>query len=87
MKTFKKVAEKAKLMPDWLTRGITYLNAIMINRGIFQGDSLLPLPLCVMLIALTHELDRSKCGYQMYETERNTSHLLYMDDLKLRARS
>jgi hypothetical protein len=38
-------------------------------------------------IPLTHELNRSKCGYQVYGTERKINHLLYMDDLKLIGRS
>jgi hypothetical protein len=36
---------------------------------------------------LTLELNRSKCGYQVYGTERKINHLLYMDDLKLIRRS
>jgi hypothetical protein len=50
---------------------------IKINRGIFQGDSLLPLLFCIALIPLTNELNRSKCGYQVYGTERKINHLLF----------
>jgi hypothetical protein len=60
---------------------------IKINRGIFQGDSLSPFLFCIALIPLTHELNRSKCGYQVYGTERKINHLLYIDDLKLIGRS
>jgi hypothetical protein len=60
---------------------------IKINRRIFQGDSLSPLLSCIALIPLTNELNRSKCGYQVYGTERKINHLLYMDDLKLIGRS
>jgi hypothetical protein len=60
---------------------------IKINIGIFQGDSLSPLLFCIALIPLTRELNRSKCGYQVYGTERKMNHLLYMDDLKLIGRS
>jgi hypothetical protein len=60
---------------------------IKINRGIFQGDSWSPLLFCIALIPLTHELNISKCGYQVYGTERKINHLLYMDDLKLIGRS
>jgi hypothetical protein len=60
---------------------------IKINREIFQGESLLPLLFCIVLIPLTHELNRSKCGYPVYGTERKTNNLLYMDDLKLIGRS
>jgi hypothetical protein len=60
---------------------------IKINRRIFQGDSLSPLLFCVALIPLTNELNRSKCGYQVYLTEWTINHLLYMDDLKPIGRS
>jgi hypothetical protein len=60
---------------------------IKINRGIFQGDSLSPLLFCTVLIPSTHELNRSKCGYQVYGTERKIHHLLYTDDLKLIGKS
>jgi hypothetical protein len=60
---------------------------IKINRGIFQGDSLSSLLFCIMPITLNHELNRSKCGYQIYGSERKINHLLYMDDLKLIGRS
>jgi hypothetical protein len=60
---------------------------IKINRGIFQGDSLLPLLFCVTLIPIINELNRSNCGHQIHGTERKISHLLYMDDLKLIGRS
>jgi hypothetical protein len=60
---------------------------IKINRGIFRSDSLSPLLFCIVLIPLTNELNRSKCGSQVYGTERKINHLLYMDDLKLKGRS
>jgi hypothetical protein len=37
---------------------------IKINRGIFQGDSLSPLLLCIVLIPLTSELNTANCEYQ-----------------------
>jgi hypothetical protein len=66
---------------------IMQLRPIKINRGIFQGDSLLPLLFCIALITLTHEINRAECGYKVCGTERKISHLLHMDDLKLIARS
>jgi hypothetical protein len=62
---------------------------IKINRGIFQDDSLSPLLSCIVCIPiiLTHELNRSKCGYQVYGTESKINQLLYKDDLKLTGRS
>jgi hypothetical protein len=60
---------------------------IKINRETFQGDSLSPLRFYIALIPLTNELNRSKCGYQVYGTERKINHSLHMDDLKLIGRS
>jgi hypothetical protein len=60
---------------------------IKINRGIFQGDSMLPPLFCIALIPITHELNRPNCGYQIHGTEMKISHLLYVDDLKLIGRS
>jgi hypothetical protein len=40
-----------------------------IRQGIFQWDSLSPLPFCILLNQLTHELNRS---------ERKIHHLLYV---------
>ena len=60
---------------------------IQIRRGIFQGDSLLPLFFCIALIPLINELNRADCGYQIHGTERKISHLLYMNDLKLLGRN
>src|SRR5215469_8887312 len=60
---------------------------IQIQRGIFQGDSLSPLLFCIALIPLTKEMNRADCGYQVHETERKISNLLYMDGLKLLGRN
>ena len=62
---------------------------IQIRRGIFQGDSLLPLLFCIALIPLTNELNRADCGYEVHGIERkiHVCHLLYMDDLKLLGRN
>jgi hypothetical protein len=38
---------------------------------------------CIASISLTNELNRADCGYPVHRSERNVSHLLYMDDLKL----
>jgi hypothetical protein len=46
-----------------------------------------PLLFCIALIPLTNELNRSKCGNQVYGTERKINYSLYMDDLKLIGRS
>ena len=60
---------------------------IKIECGIFQGDSLLPLPFCICLIPLTEQLYRLNTLYEEHTTKTTISHLLYMDDLKLIAKS
>jgi hypothetical protein len=62
---------------------------IQIRRGIFQGDYLSPFLFCIALIALTNDMNRADCGYQVHGTEGKISHLLYsyMDDLELLGRN
>ena len=61
------------------------LAAVSIKRGIFQGDTLSPLLFCLTLTPLSMLLD-SLSGYQA-TTTRKVNHLLYMDDIKLFAKS
>jgi hypothetical protein len=60
---------------------------IKIQCGAFQGDSLSPLLFFICLIPLTEQLNRLNTGYEEHITETKISHLLYMDDLKLIAKS
>ena len=60
---------------------------IKIQCGIFQGDSLSPLLFCICLISLTEQLNRLNTGYEEHITKTKISQLLYMDDLKLTAKS
>jgi hypothetical protein len=59
---------------------------IKIQCGIFQGDSLSLLLICIFLIPLTEQLDRLNTGYEEHITKTKISHLLYTDDLKLIAK-
>ena len=60
---------------------------IKIQCGIFQGDPLSPLLFCICLIPLTEQLNRLNTGYEEHTTKTKISHVLYMDDLKLIAKS
>ncbi|XP_075971947.1 uncharacterized protein LOC142973811 [Anticarsia gemmatalis] len=69
---------------------------IQIQRGIFQGDALSPLWFCLALNPLSSILNSTAMGYplksagndQHTDIERSVlNHLLYMDDIKLYARS
>ena len=58
-----------------------------IQCGIFQGDSLSPLLFCICLILLTEQVNWLNTGYEEHATKTKFSHLLYMDDMKLIAKS
>jgi hypothetical protein len=90
----KVIAFTTKAMTYWRTR--MHLHAenelietedIKIQCGIFQGDSLSPLLFCICLIPLTERLNRLNTGYEEHMMKTKISHLLYMDDLKLIAKS
>jgi hypothetical protein len=66
---------------------LTETEDIKIQCGIFQGDSLSPLLFCICLIPLTVQLNRLNTGYKGHTTKTKISHLLYVDDLKLSAKS
>jgi len=60
---------------------------IKIKCGIFQGDSLSPQLFCICFMPLTEQLNRLNTGYEEHTTKAKISHPLYMDDLKLIAKS
>ena len=77
-------------MKSWkvnLECGTTSLGEVSINRGIFQGDSLSPLLFVMALIPLTIILRKSTPAYQFANNGEKINHLLFMDDLKLYAKS
>ena len=62
------------------------IGEIPIQSGIFQGDALSPIIFCVALNPLSQILHKSNMGYTM-RTGEKLNHLLYMDDLKLYAKT
>lgn len=60
---------------------------ININTGIYQGDSQSPLLFCIALFLLTSILNKTKTGYQCKHEKQKVNHFLYVDDLKLMAKS
>ena len=69
-----------------LTSNGESLGSVSIKRGIFQGDSLSPLLFVVSMIPLSLVLRKCEAGYT-YANKKKVNHLLFMDDLKLYARS
>jgi len=66
---------------------LTGTEDIKMQCGIFQGDSLSPLLFCICLIPPTEQLNRLNTGYEEHIKKTKISHVLYMDDLKLTAKS
>jgi len=65
----------------------TTLGEVNIRRGIFKGDSLLPLLFVIAIIQLTRMLRQCDTGCQLGDGHRKINHLLFMDDLKLYGRN
>jgi len=92
--TDKVVSFTKKVMGHWRTRmrlhaenKLIETEDIKIQCGIFQGDSLTPLLFCICLIPLTEKLNKLNTVYEEHATKKKLSHLFYMDDLKLIAKS
>ena len=79
-----------KSMEQWklsLTSNGEDLGEVNVRRGIFQGDSLSPL-LCVLsMVPLSLILRKVNAYYEWGKKDYKLNHLLYMDDLKLFAKS
>jgi hypothetical protein len=83
-----------KVMGYWRTRmrlhaenKLVETEDIKIQCGIFQGDSLSPLLFCICLLSLNEQLNKLNTGYEEHTTKTKILHILYMDDLKLIAKS
>ena len=77
-------------MKQWNTKlmsGNQRLGNVRIRRGIFQGNSLSPLLFVLAMIPLTLVLRKTKIFYQLKRGGEKINHLLFMDDLKLFAKS
>ena len=90
-----RVAENTKnllvnSMNKWkleLTSNGGSLGSVEIRRGIFQGDSLSPLLFVLCMIPLSLILRKVKFHYEFGDKKLRMNHLLFIDDLKLFAKS
>ncbi|KAK7925836.1 hypothetical protein WMY93_008146 [Mugilogobius chulae] len=62
------------------------LAQVSINCGIYQGDALSPLLFCIGLNPLSQIINKTGYGYRL-RNGATISHLLYMDNIKLYAKS
>ena len=63
------------------------LGEVNVKRGIFQGDSLSPLLFLLSTLPLSLILRKVNAYYEWGKKDYKLNHLLYMDDLKLFAKS
>lgn len=70
-----------------LTSSGVSLGEVNIRRGIFQGDSLSPLLFVICMMPLTMVLRKINVHYELGDKVTKLNHLLFMDDLKLFAKS
>ena len=80
----------SKVMKLWkvqLFSSNTYYGEVDIQRGIFQGDSLSPLLFIMALMPLSTILNTTGKGFCLNKEGLVLNHLLYLDDLKLFAKT
>ena len=79
-----------KSMEQWklsLTSNGEDLGEVNVKRGIFQGDNLSPLLVVLSMVPLSLILRKVNAYYEWGKKDYKLNHLLYMDDLKLFAKS
>ena len=79
-----------KSMQQWrlsLTANGEDLGEVNVERGIFQGDSLSSLLFVLSMVPLSLILKKVNACYKWGKKEYKLNHLLFMDDLKLYAKS
>ena len=79
-----------KSMQQWrlsLTSNCEDLEEVTVKREIFQGDILSPLLLVLSMVPLSLILKKVNACYKWGKNKYKLNHLLFMDDLKLYAKS
>ena len=66
-----------------LTAGGRSIAETKNQRGIFQGDALLPLLFIIAMMALNHILRKCAAGYTLSRSQEKINPLMHMDDIKL----
>uniref|UniRef100_A0A3B3HW39 Reverse transcriptase domain-containing protein n=1 Tax=Oryzias latipes TaxID=8090 RepID=A0A3B3HW39_ORYLA len=80
------IGNSMKLWKTTLEANGKPLAQVSIKCGIYQGDALSPLLFCIGLNPLSQIINKTGYGYRL-RNGANISHLLYMDDIKLYAKS
>ena len=70
-----------------LTAGRRSIAETKIQRGIFQGDALSPLLFIIAMMPAIHIPRKCTVGYKLSRSLEKINHLMYMDHIKLFAKS
>ena len=70
-----------------LTASNQRVENVKIMCGIFQGDSLSPVLIALVMILLTLMLRQTKASYELEKGGKKINRLLFVDDLKLFAKN
>ena len=81
------IATSMKYWRTTLTCGGTTFGDVIIQQEIFQGDSLSSLLFVLALMPLTFLFHKTGKGYSLQDCLSKVNHLLYLDDIKLYAKS
>ena len=81
------IKQNLKTWRDDLTAGGGSIAETKIQRGIFQGDALLPLLFIIAIMPLNHILRKYAVRYKLSRSQWKINHLMYMDDIKLFVRN
>ena len=74
-----------KAMENWK---VELTAEVKIQKGIFQGDSLLPLSFIIEMIPLNYVLRKCRGGdYKFTKSQEKINHLIYTDDSKIFAKN
>ena len=81
------IKKTMKTYREELTAGGRRLAEAKIQRDIFQGYALSPLPFIIAMMPLNHILRKCTAGYKLSRSQEKINHLMYMDDIKLFAKN
>ena len=79
-----------KTMKTWrveFTAGGKRLAEAKIQRGIFKGGALSPLPFVIWTMSLNDILRKCSAWREIHQWQEKINHLIYMDDIKLFAKN
>ena len=79
-----------KTMKTWtveLTAERKCLAVVKIQRGVFQGEALLPLLFEIAMMPLNHVHGKCTSGYNPSKSQEKINHLMYMNEIKLFAKN